>query len=97
MDFSMFFEAEVFMHRSLFAALVLLLAGNSPSLAASCKEWVRQPNGSQVRSCVGDLGKSYCESCTASGCAQAKCPDADESHPPSFYNPPRPAPPRPPS
>lgn len=86
------------MQRILLAALMLLFAANSQSLAASCKGWERQPNGSQVRSCVGDLGKSYCESCTASGCTQVKCPDKEDSHPPSFYNPrpARQAPPPPP-
>lgn len=84
------------MQRALFAALIVLFAANSQSLAASCKGWERQPNGSQVRSCVGDLGKSYCETCNASGCTQVKCPDAD-SHPPSFYNPKLPPKPRPPS
>lgn len=77
------------MKYSLLAAVFLLLpALNSLSFAAPrCKEWKRQPNGSEARSCVGDLGKSYCESCTASGCSQAKCPDTEDSHPPSFYNP----------
>lgn len=54
------------MNRPLFAAALLSLAMTSQSFAASrCKEWVRQPNGSQMRNCIGDLGKSYCESCTA--------------------------------
>lgn len=86
------------MNPVLFTTVLLSLAMISSSLAAPrCKEWKRQPNGSQVRNCVGDLGKSYCESCTASGCMLVKCPEPENEHPPSFYNPKFPPKPRPPA
>ena len=76
------------MNPALFAAALLSLATISSSPAAPrCKEWRRQPNVSQVCNCVGDLGKSYCESCTDGGRAQVKCPETENERPPSFYNP----------
>jgi hypothetical protein len=86
-----FRKAEVFMERLVLAAV--LIAVNSPSIAApSCKEWVRQSNGSQMRSCIGDGGKAYCETCTGTSCLQTKC-DNDNPPPQIIYNPPRRQPP----
>ena len=84
------------MNPALFAALLSLAIISSAQAAPRCKEWKRQPNGSQVRNCTGDLGKSYCESCTGGGCMQVKCPEPENEHPPSFYNPKLPPKPRPP-
>jgi hypothetical protein len=82
------------MTRSLLAALLLSIVISSPSRAARCGEWERQPNGSQMRTCTGDGGKIYCEGCTAGGCNHVKCTtDEVPRHPPSYFNPPPPPPP----
>ena len=43
--------------------LVVVLAVRSPVAAApSCTAWMKQPDGSEWRTCVDDKGKQYCQS-----------------------------------
>jgi hypothetical protein len=53
---------------------VVLLCGASLALAApSCTNWMRQPDGSQGRTCVDDKGKQYCEEARNGSISRVNC------------------------
>lgn len=51
--------------------LTLLLVMSAPGLAFaeadSCTNWMRQPNGTEWRTCVDSQGHQYCEEKSADG------------------------------
>lgn len=65
---------KVLKHLLLAAAVSLSVFGASAATAApSCTGWMSQPDGSQFRTCVGDDGRQYCESCKGNSCSRVSC------------------------
>ena len=51
----------------------LLFAASSTLAAPSCTNWMKQPDGSQWRTCVDDKGKQYCESAKNGQVSRVSC------------------------
>lgn len=56
------------------AGIVALSVGTTMAMSApSCTQWMRQTDGSVWRTCVGDNGRQYCESCKGNHCSRVAC------------------------
>ena len=55
-------------------AAALSLAGSTASAAPSCTTWLKQADGTEFRTCVGDDGKQYCESTSDGGKTAVRVP-----------------------
>jgi hypothetical protein len=55
------------------AIAVLSFTATFAVAAPSCTNWMKQPDGSQWRTCVDDKGKQYCESAKNGQISRVSC------------------------
>jgi len=54
-------------------AVMLSFTGTIAAAAPSCTNWMKQPDGSQWRTCVDDKGQQYCESAKDGRVSRVSC------------------------